>query len=54
MRDDTALFPEMPDTAHGKLVEGTQSKPPSPLPWGGGRQEELEEEPELPSYYDEH
>jgi hypothetical protein len=54
MRDDTALFPEMLDAAYGKLVECTQSKPSSPLSWCRGRQEELEEEPELPSYYDEY
>jgi hypothetical protein len=54
MRDNTPLFPEMLDTAHGKLIEGTKRKLSSPLPWCGGREEEFEEEPELPSHHDEY
>jgi hypothetical protein len=54
MRDNTPLFPEMLDTAYGKLCECTKSKLPSPFPWGSGGEKEFEEEPELPSHYDEH
>src|SRR5258708_32525404 len=54
MRDNTVLFPEMLDTAHGKRVECAKRKLSSPFPWCDGREEEFEEEPELPSHHDEH
>jgi hypothetical protein len=53
MRDNTPRFPEMLDTAHGKRVECTKSKPTFSLSWRSGCEEELEEEPELPSHHDE-
>src|SRR5262245_24456375 len=54
MRDNTPLFPEMPDTGHRQCVEGPKRKPSAPFSWGGGREKEFEEEPELPSHHDEH
>ena len=41
MRDDTALFPKMFDTAHGKLVECTKSKLPLPSPGVVGKEKSL-------------
>jgi hypothetical protein len=54
MRDNASRFPEMLDTAHGKRVECTKSKPASSFSWCSGREEEFEEEPELSSHHDEH
>ena len=43
-------LPEMRHTPNGELLERTNGELSSPLPWRERREEELEEEPELPAH----